>query len=88
MSITVPFARLGVTHFVTISPRAHRAFALDTCEQCGCQAEGANAVTIHEHKAKLLAMGMKQLPKDLPELGYCDALNMAVCSDCFVNEEA
>jgi hypothetical protein len=87
MSIVAPFHRLGVTHFVTTSTNTHRAFTLDTCEKCGCQAEGANAVTLKEPRSKLLALGMTQLPRELPELGYCDALDMAVCDACFVHED-
>ena len=33
-----------------------------------------------------LGWGIKPLPKELPEIGYCDALEMAVCSDCYVSE--
>lgn len=77
---------LGCTHFVVVGHNNARAFSVDTCEKCGCQCEGANGVFFREPRAKLLALGMKQLPEELPELGYCDALGLAVCPDCYVEE--
>jgi hypothetical protein len=78
-SITAP------RFFVMEGDTAH-AFDVEKCDECGCDCEAANAFNIHEPKAKLLSLGMKELPARLPETGYCDALSAVVCPGCYVEE--
>jgi hypothetical protein len=74
------------THFV-VEDRTHvHAFDIETCDSCGCQAEAANAVGIRTTAAQMRMLGSKELTERLPELGYCDALGMAVCPACYVDE--
>lgn len=80
------WCRLPETHFIVEGPRKAHAFSVDTCEQCGKQVEGANAITLGEPRQRLLSLGMIEVqPEDrLDEMGYCPALEGCACPDCYV----
>lgn len=74
------------THFVWKGHYAH-GFSLDTCEQCGKQVEGANAVQIHEPRERLLkVLHLIEVAEELQTQGHCDALGGCACEDCYVDE--
>jgi hypothetical protein len=71
------------THFIVTSNNTVLAFDMETCDQCGCPAQAANAITMKASPSKMKSMGSKQLTEAPPELGYSDELNAAVCPTCY-----
>jgi hypothetical protein len=84
----LPECKVPWSHFIMEGPRKAHAFSIEHCDKCGCEAEAANSITMHEPRMKLLSLYMVEAGKSdwLPELGYCDALQASVCPDCFVEE--
>lgn len=65
----------------------HKIFSIEKCENCGCECEASNSVGSPDSKVHLLRLGLiyRELPFD--ELMYCEALEMATCGDCYVEED-
>lgn len=58
-------------------------FALDYCENCGCLAVGANAVTLCETvEYAEKELGLKRRDDVKADLAYCESLGMVVCALC------
>ena len=76
-------SKLLWTHFTKNEEgKGFHGFTIDTCEKCGKECEGANAVGFMDSRAKLLKLGLVEIPKRLDEMGYCDILEMVTCTDC------
>ena len=60
-------------------------FELDSCEACGKDVVGANAVTLCESlEVAEKVLGLKRRDDVVEELAYCETLGQAVCCDCHV----
>ena len=71
------------THFAPLAGKSYfLGFSVEKCETCGNPAQAANAVNLHEPRARLLALGMVELPALLPEQYYSETLEQCICDDC------
>jgi len=67
-------------------PAACHLFGITTCQKCGKEVQAPNACGTPETPARLRRLGYVEHPYNAEELGYCEALEMATCGDCHVEE--
>ena len=71
------------SHFAPIAGKPYfLGFDVETCETCGCQAQAANAINLHEPRERLLSLGLVELPALLPEQFYDEETEQCKCEDC------
>ena len=85
MPVTMPLNKLGTHFHTTEHPQWIRVFTVDKCEKCGEACEGVNAMKVNVTAEFAESAGLKHQSR-LPEAGWCDALDMAVCDNCYVEE--
>ncbi len=71
------------THYFTISPRKHVIFEMGLCENCECEVQEPNAVTMLEPESKVKRMKLEKVDQLPDELGYSEEFGGAVCCDCY-----
>jgi hypothetical protein len=78
---------------IEVTQHGVRIFAVDACEVCGTPVEGAEgtgSLTFAGLTPRQAVEGFEGLGAQvlcLDEIGHCDALGLAVCPDCYVDEE-
>ena len=78
---------LGHKYFAKNSDGTHSLFSVDTCENCNCEVEAPNSVNSPTEKYTLLACGLTERTKPTSDLMYCEALDMATCDSCYIEDE-
>jgi len=78
---------LGVTHYVANEGAGFTVFAVDACDVCDCVVEAPNAVTLLEPESVLTGfLKLVKMESRLPDLGFCEALGVATCPECYEEE--
>lgn len=60
----------------------HRLFNVALCEKCGAECEAPNPMNVMESVEMLEKFGIRR-GVVLAEIGWCDALGLAVCPKCY-----
>jgi len=68
------------THYSPVSG-GFRLFEIEHCEECGCACEAPNSLFSPEPEERLQLIGL-QPSEYLPEMGWCEDLEAAVCPAC------
>jgi len=74
-------------YFEMITEKTAHWFDVDTCEECGCIVEAPNTVTACENRKTLLDFGCIERKKPVSDLMWCDALGIATCDNCYVEDD-
>lgn len=79
--------------FYVIDEAQTQLFRFTECEKCEKKVMGPNAVTLVKNpifmnplNTLLKNSGLKQVEKPMDELHWCDALGVATCSDCWIDD--
>lgn len=73
---------LYFTHFVDRGDGTLAMMNLTECETCGSMIQAPNGMTAHEPAAKLLGIGLKELPVFPPDGYYDEDTDKEVCDLC------
>ena len=70
------------THFSIVKgAKGFLAYSLETCDKCKCTVQAANAIFVHEPRARLERFGMT-FREIVPQELCCNDDGDAVCEDC------
>lgn len=87
MSKLAAIRQMGYKFFEVVSGKEYHFYNIDTCEECGEECLGVNGVKVgNVLKETLLKAGMTERKAPAEELGHCEALGLAVCPDCYVDD--
>ncbi len=70
-------------YFQMINAGSAYLFSTSPCEACEADCEDPNTLTVFGSKVKFLKVGWVEKRKPSLEIQWCEALDMAVCQDCY-----